>query len=97
MFEWENSIRLFNPDLFSEKAAVKVPITFASSLIFKDSFSRWQIHVFYIFYFLSYVTLSNMFADLNVNPRYVIFCEGKELLLPGFIITVVSLKISLLL
>ena len=38
-----------------------------------------------VFSFLLSVTLSNMFSELNMNPRYIIFCEVKKVLVSGYI------------
>ena len=71
--------------MFPGKVAVKVPRRLADFLIFMDSFSRQELHDFYILFFLSSVTLSNMFTELNMNPRFVIFCVAKKVLLSGCI------------
>ena len=67
------------PNLFSGIVAVTIPIRLASSLIFKNSFSRQKL-MNSAFSLSSHLLHS---ATCLMNPRKVSFCDGKKVLLPG--------------
>ena len=50
-------------------------------MVFNNSFPRYEIYAFFIFSFLSSVTLSKMFVVRNMKPRHVVSCDGKKVLL----------------